>query len=111
MSEKTLSEQARELADAVPSATFSSADALLVRCQDFLRALADENDALRKELEGIRSGESVKAARQKYLQLGREIESLSIGSERENLMHTHSKLGIFLDECFGSSAWRGEERD
>jgi hypothetical protein len=51
--------------------------------------------------------EHLKAARLKYLQLGREIERLDDQDERANLMHTHSKLGMFLEEAIGSLAWRG----
>lgn len=46
---------------------------------------------------------SLDAARQKYLQLGCEIER---GAGYGDLAHTHSKLGIFLSEALGP-AWRG----
>lgn len=48
---------------------------------------------------------NLKAARQKYLQLGKELEALPQSTERQNLMHTHSKLGIFLDNEVGEK-WR-----
>lgn len=41
------------------------------------------------------------AARQKYVQLGREIDKMSPGVERDNADHTHSKLGIFLTNVLG----------
>lgn len=45
--------------------------------------------------------EALKAARQKYLRLGREIEG---AATRGDLAHTHSKLGIFLEQALGT-AW------
>jgi hypothetical protein len=53
---------------------------------------------------------SLKAARQKYLQLGREIEKMPFPTLRSDLEHTHSKLGIFLEECFGSQ-WRFYDKE
>lgn len=47
------------------------------------------------------------AARQKYLKLGREIEGMPASIDRENALHSHSKLGIFLEQAVGSDAWRG----
>ncbi len=44
------------------------------------------------------------AARQKYLKLGREIEAMPPSLDKDNAMHSHSKLGIFLDEAIGT-AW------
>lgn len=46
-------------------------------------------------------GPALRAARAKYVQLGREIGSASVS----DLTHTHSKLGIFLDQALGA-AWR-----
>lgn len=40
-------------------------------------------------------------ARKKYLRLGREIEQVSDPDVRSDLMHTHSKLGIFLAAGLG----------
>ena len=62
---------------------------------------------------------SLKAARAKYLQLGVEIEALTpirkdvTLNEISDLLHTHSKLGIFLEEAlgddyFGRKIWRCE---
>lgn len=52
--------------------------------------------------------EALGAARKKYLLLGREIEALSWSIDKENMMHTHSKLGIFIEQAVGE-AWRGNE--
>ncbi len=48
----------------------------------------------------------LKAARQKYLQLGGEIEDRD---EYPNLQHSHSKLGIFLAEVLGYDLWKTVE--
>ncbi len=48
----------------------------------------------------------LKAARQKYLQMGGEIEDKEGHS---NLQHSHSKLGIFLAEIFGYELWKTVE--
>ena len=47
----------------------------------------------------------LKAAKLKYLQLGVEILNYTSGDVYGNLMHTHSKLGIFLQDVLGD-AWR-----
>lgn len=47
----------------------------------------------------------LKAARAKYLKLGREIER---GASYGDMSHTHSKLGIFLEGALGP-AWRGAD--
>lgn len=44
--------------------------------------------------------DSLRAAKRKYRQAVKEAEALT-GTERANLTHTLSKLGIFLDEAFG----------
>lgn len=41
------------------------------------------------------------AARKKYLKLGREIEAMPSSLDRDNALHSHSKLGIFLTEVLG----------
>lgn len=46
--------------------------------------------------------EALKAARQKYLRLGREIEE----KELFNAGFTHSKLGIFLGDTIGHDLWQ-----
>lgn len=51
---------------------------------------------------GVSDKQSLKAAAEKYLQLGREIAADASVSD---LQHTHSKLGIFLDEAIGAD-WR-----
>lgn len=54
---------------------------------------------------------SLEAAATKYLRLGVEIEALAPGGPvRDNLLHTHSKLGIFLDEAIGE-VWREAKRE
>ncbi len=41
----------------------------------------------------------------KYRQLGREI-GLSDSNNRSDMEHSHSKLGCFLEDLFGSELWR-----
>lgn len=55
--------------------------------------------------QGYQRGPSVVNAFRKYLQLGREINDVTDDHFRANLAHTHSKLGIFLEEAF-PSAWK-----
>ena len=50
--------------------------------------------------------QSLKATRQKYLQLGREITEVRDSLTRANLEHTHSKLGMFLGELVGYKLWK-----
>lgn len=58
--------------------------------------------------EMLGSQAELKAARQKYRLLGQEIGNLPSGNDRDNLIHTHSKLGLFLAEALGSR-WGKEE--
>ena len=54
---------------------------------------------------------SLKAAKLKYLKLYEEISQVIPKIEnahlRANLLHTHSKLGIFLEAGLGYKLWRG----
>lgn len=55
--------------------------------------------------EAVRDPVALKEARRKYLKLGVEIEKYTSGDVYFDLSHTHSKLGIFLDQALGK-AWR-----
>lgn len=46
---------------------------------------------------------SAAAALQKYRHLGVEIGALPASVQKDNLDHTHSKLGIFLSEILGDN--------
>lgn len=49
--------------------------------------------------------EALKASRQKYLQLGCEIDKLPDSALRRDMQHTHSKLGIFLADILNEHGW------
>ena len=53
----------------------------------------------------------VKEIKRKYCQLGKEINTFPLLDYQfhiSNIEHSHSKLGIFLEEYSGTDAWRQE---
>jgi len=54
--------------------------------------------------------QSLRSAKQKYLKLYDEISQISDSSLRSNMLHTHSKLGIFIsDGVRQNEGWTGAD--
>ncbi len=85
--------------------------AALVRCKagDQGRCMVDL-ETLQAAKKAQVNEQGLEAAREKYLQLGREAGLLP-EPHRDNLEHTHSKLGIFLELAFGVERWRAAASD
>jgi len=52
---------------------------------------------------------SLRAAKMKYRKLYDEISQIKDPSLRANMIHTHSKLGIFLHTAVGDKIWKEAE--